>query len=118
MEDLFLNFPTDSSFRSVLHKTEYGRLRKAIERASKIALPKLCRTSKFVRKSEDLYLLKLKSQSNPRMYFTDLIPGYLVFLHGIKKKQKYEEDPADERTSQGRLERIRSKETLEQFFPE
>ena len=74
----------------------------------------LCHTSKFARKTDDLYLLKVKTQSNPRLYFTDCIPGHLVFLHGLKKKS-FDEDPADVKKAKQRLTWIKSSGAMSRF---
>lgn len=114
MADLFDNFSPSTRSKPILSAEDYGALRKAIDRASKIELRKLCHTKKFVDKGIDLYLLKVKTQSNPRLYFTDVLPDHLVFLYGLKKK-KFEEDPGDESQGRERLESIRSGDVMSRF---
>lgn len=116
MEDLFLNFPEDRKAKRKMDPGDYARLRKGIERASKVDLKKLTRTARYVKKQEHLYLLKERTKSNPRIYFTDIREGYLIFLHGRKKKQ-FDEDPRDIEISQKRMEEIESGQTMSQVHP-
>ena len=114
MDDLFLNFPESRKAKRTMDRGEYARLRKGIERASKVELHKLTRTKRFAMPRENLFLLKERTTSNPRLYFTDILHGYLIFLHGIKKKE-YAEDPQDIELSLERIGEIESGQSLSHF---
>jgi phage-related protein len=103
MDDLFGNYPDDRKTKTRLTQEEYGRIHKALEMLLTHGLNTLLNTAKFTRKADDIFLYKLKSQNNPRLYFTDHFSDRFVLLHGLKKK-KYEEDPRDLETAVERLE--------------
>lgn len=103
MRDLIQNYPDASNVKSALTKQEYGRVHKALERLLKYSVDDLVSTKKFARKTDDIFLFKLKSQNNPRLYLTDHFADRYVLLHGLKKK-RYEEDPHDLETAEDRLE--------------
>ena len=114
MDDLFLNYPTTRKAKRKLDTKEYAKLRKLIERTQKSSLTKLTRIKRFVKLEDHLYLLKSSTKSNPRLYFTNIKEGYMIFLHGTLKK-KYSQDPKDTATARSRLEDVCANNRLDRF---
>jgi phage-related protein len=108
MDKLFFNYPKGRRAKRALSQEEYGRVRKALERLLHLGLHKLLKTTKFARSSDDIILFKLKSENNPRLYFTDVVHGGFIVLHGRKKKE-YDEDEHDVRLAEERLDDIRQR---------
>lgn len=105
MRDLFRNYPEELTEKAILSKREYGRVHKALEKLLKYDVDTLVGTKKFARKTDEIFIFKLNSKNNPRLYLTDYFSDRYVLLHGLKKK-KYEEDPQDLETAKDRLEEL------------
>lgn len=114
MDELFLNFPEKRKAKRKLDLLEYARIEKAIELASQNSLNKLTLHPNYVKKADHLFLLKGHTKSTPRLYFTDILDGYLVFLHGRRKKE-FAEDPGDTQLALKRIDDIETGRSLSHF---
>jgi phage-related protein len=108
MVELFFNYPNGRKAKRALSQEEYGRVRGGLKQLFKYDLDTLVGTGKFARSSEEIILFKVQSKNTPRLYFTDVIFGGFIILHGLKKKQ-YEEDDQDVRLAAERLDDIRDR---------